>query len=110
MRAFLRRSVGFIAFVIAIRGHASPPGIVIDYSPANSGLYIGSPSIVITPDGSYLASHDFFGPRSNEFEKPKTVVFNSKDRGETWQKTATLDGLFWAGLFVHHDATYIMGT
>jgi hypothetical protein len=89
---------------------AAPPGVVIDYSPAASGLYIGSPSIVILTNGAYLASHDFFGPKSAEHEAPNSVVFRSHDRGATWNKVATLKALFWAGLFVHRDAVYIMGT
>lgn len=96
--------------LLALPLHAAPPGTVIDYSPASSGLYIGSPSIVILPNGDYLASHDFFGPKSREFESPTTVVFSSGDRGESWRKVATLKSLFWAGLFVHRDAVYIMGT
>jgi hypothetical protein len=110
MMAMFRDALWLIAFLFLLPLHGSPPGIIIDHSPASSGLYIGSPSIVILPVGKYLASHDFFGPTSNEFEKPKTVVFSSDNRGQTWQKIATLDGLFWAGLFVHHDAAYIMGT
>ena len=35
-----------------------PPGTVIHHSPAASGLYIGSPSICILPNGDYLATHD----------------------------------------------------
>jgi hypothetical protein len=107
------RFFGFLFLLLAIQSipiHAAPPGTVIDYSPASSGLYIGSPSIVILPSGEYLASHDFFGPNSAEFESPTSVVFRSRDRGKSWSKTATLKSLFWAGLFVHRDAVYIMGT
>jgi len=43
---------------------AKVPGIVVAYSPASSGKYIGSPSIAIMPNGDYVASHDFFGPKS----------------------------------------------
>jgi hypothetical protein len=32
-----------------------PPGIVIDHSPASSGLYIGSPSLAVLSNGTYLA-------------------------------------------------------
>lgn len=88
----------------------APPGVVIDYSPASSGLYIGSASIVVLPNGDYLASHDFFGPKSAEHEAPNSVVFRSRDRGASWEKTATLRALFWAGLFVHREAAYLMGT
>jgi len=97
-------------FTLANLFAANPPGIVIDHSPASSGLYIGSPSIVILPNGSYVASHDLFGPKSREFEAPDTLVFASTNRGESWRKLATLNGQFWSGLFVHRDALYIMGT
>ena len=42
------------------------PGEVVAYSPASSGKYIGSPSLAILPNGDYVASHDLFGPESNE--------------------------------------------
>ena len=86
------------------------PGVVIDHSPAASGLYMGSPSLVILPQGDYLASHDFFGPKSAEFERPVTVVFRSSDRGATWRQVARLPGLFWQNLFTHRGSVYLMGT
>ena len=43
--------------------HQDIPGVVIDYSPAASGKYIGCPAIAILPNGSYVASHTFFWPR-----------------------------------------------
>ena len=58
------------------------PGVVIDYSPAETEKYIGSPSIAVLPNGYYIASHDFFGPGS---KNNRTVVFRSKDSGKTWQ-------------------------
>lgn len=86
------------------------PGVVIDHQPATSGLYIGSPSLALLPDGSYVASHDFFGPKGRDRERPQVVVFRSTDRGASWQRTARLDGLFWASLFVHRGALYLLGT
>ncbi|GAB3913643.1 hypothetical protein GCM10028803_58060 [Larkinella knui] len=38
------------------------PGVIVAHSPASSGLYIGSPSLCMLPNGDYLASHDLFGP------------------------------------------------
>jgi hypothetical protein len=87
-----------------------PPGVVIDHSPAATGLFIGSPSLTVLTNGDYLAAHDFFGPKSDEFGRPATVVFRSTDRGQTWQQTARLQGAFWSGLFVHRGAAYLMGT
>ncbi len=86
------------------------PGVVIDHSPQASGLYIGSPSLVILTNGDYLASHDLFGPNSREHESPTLRLFRSRDRGATWQPVAALSGLFWQNLFVHRGAVYLMGT
>ena len=86
------------------------PGIVIDYSPQASGLYIGSPSLVVLTNGDYLASHDLFGPNSAEFECPVTLVFRSADRGKTWRRVAKLNCAFWSNLFPHRGAVYLMGT
>jgi len=83
------------------------PGVVIDYSPAETGKYIGSPSIVALPNGDYIASHDFFGPGT---EYNRSSIFRSTDAGKTWQKLSELDGQFWSTLFVHKAALYIMGT
>jgi hypothetical protein len=83
------------------------PGTIIDYSPAASKQYIGSPSIVARADGSYLVSHDFFGPGST---RDVTVVFASADRGKTWQQRASIKGQWWSTLFEHAGALYLMGT
>ena len=86
------------------------PGVVIDHSPAASGRYIGSPSIVILPDGNYLASHDFFGPESGSKTCATTAIFRSTDRGATWHKRAEVQCAFWSNLLVHRGAVYLMGT
>jgi hypothetical protein len=89
---------------------AAPPGIVIDHLSASAGLYIGSPSIAVLSNGNYLASHDFFGPKSTEHTKAVTAIFNSSDRGQSWTKISEINGQFWATLFVHHGALFIIGT
>lgn len=86
------------------------PGKVIAYSPQSSGLYIGSPSICILPNGHYLASHDLFGPNSKEFEKPVSKIYRSANKGKTWKLVATIDGQFWSKLFVHNGKLYFLGT
>ena len=95
---------------VASQTQAQLPGVAIDHSPAASGLYIGSPSLAILPNGDYVASHDFFGPKSNEFKSARSLVFRSKDRGKTWAKIAEIDGAFWSTLFVHRDKLYLLGT
>ena len=47
------------------------PGGVIDHVPAVTGTYVGSPSIAILPDGTSVASHDFFGPK-----KQRALVYS----------------------------------
>lgn len=90
--------------------HTKVPGVVINHSPASSGRYIGSPSLAILPDGRYVASHDFFGPRSGEGNSGVTLVFASSDRGKSWRKVAKVTPLFWAKLFVHRGDLYALGT
>lgn len=100
---------GLLVFVAA-RAWGEVPGTVIDYSPASSGIYIGSPGIAILPDGQYVASHDEFGPKSTEFSRAVSRIFRSNDRGSNWVRVATIDGAFWSTLFVHRGALYLIGT
>ncbi len=86
------------------------PGTIIAHSPHQSGLYIGSPSIAVLPNGNYVVSHDFFGPSSNEHTYPKTFIHGSSDNGQTWHNLSVIENAFWHGLFVHNDILYIMGT
>lgn len=90
--------------------YSKVPGVVIDHSPAASGRYIGSPSIAVLPDGTYVASHDFFGPKSSEHRSAISAIFQSEDRGESWKRVAQIDGAFWSSLFVHHGALFLIGT
>jgi len=85
----------------------TPPGIVIDHSPDSKRIYIGSPSLAILPDGSYVASHDFFGPGTTY---DTTAVFHSSDEGKTRERVATLKGQFWSRLFVANGKLHILGT
>ncbi|MEI6343551.1 MAG: sialidase family protein [Verrucomicrobiota bacterium] len=87
----------------------APPGTVIAHSPAPTGRYIGSPSIAVLPDGSYVASHDFFGPASGEHQQATSRVYRSRDRGRSWSLACEIHGAFWSSLFVHRDALYLIG-
>ncbi|UFH53735.1 sialidase family protein [Spirosoma sp. KNUC1025] len=86
------------------------PGTVVAHSPASSGLYIGSPSLCILPNGDYLASHDLFGPKSEEFDRPVSRIYRSRDQGKTWTPIADIIGQFWSKLFVHRGKLYFLGT
>jgi len=85
------------------------PGIVITHSPATSGLYIGSPSLAILTNGDYVASHDFFGPNSGEFQEARTILFSSADQGKTWKKLSEVHGAFWSSLFLNQGFLYLLG-
>ncbi len=87
-----------------------PPGVVINYIPSRTQIYVGSPGIAVLPDGHYLAKHDEFGPKSTENTEAVTPVFRSVDRGASWQRVATVKGMYWASIFVHEGEAYLMGT
>jgi len=87
-------------------GTAEPPGVVIAQSENPKKLFLGSPSLAVLPDGSYVVSHDFFGPGS---DWNTTAIFRSTDRGKSWGKTATIKEQFWSRLFVHRGELYIIG-
>jgi hypothetical protein len=86
------------------------PGIVVNHIPASTGIYIGSPSICILPNGDYVASHDHFGPNSTEHTRALTSVYKSTNKGRSWEKISEINGQFWSNLFVHNRFLYIMGT
>lgn len=83
------------------------PGVIIDHVPAATRQYVGSPSLVVLPNGVYIASHDVFGPGGTS---DHTVLFASSNQGTKWEKRAEISGQFWSGLFVHGGALYLMGT
>jgi hypothetical protein len=86
------------------------PGIVVNYVPASTKTFIGSPSICILPNGDYVASNDFFGPASTEHSEALTAVYKSTNQGKSWRKISEIHGQFWSNLFVHNEVLYIMGT
>ncbi|WP_341836507.1 sialidase family protein [Chitinophaga pollutisoli] len=113
MKASLLKCSLFLALLLAsgaeVRAQQAPPGAIVTYVPAETKTYIGSPSLAILPDGSYVASHDFFGPQSSEFVQAVTRVFRSRDKGKSWEQVSTVNGAFWSSLFVHKDTLYLLG-
>ncbi|WP_206367027.1 sialidase family protein [Sphingobacterium sp. SGG-5] len=81
-------------------------GVAIAHIPASENLFIGSPSICILPDGTYVASHEICGPKS----KATTYVFHSTDKGKNWKNVSEIRGQVWSNLFVYEHALYIVGT
>jgi hypothetical protein len=94
----------------AMRDDSRVPGLVIAHVPAESGRYIGSPSLAVLPTGAYVASHDVFGPESGSTSNARSAVYGSTDRGASWRKLAEIAPMFWGKLFVHRDRLYMLGT
>lgn len=92
--------------VVAAAAEARPPGTVITHHPASSGIYVGSPSFAILPNGDYIASHDGFGPK-HKFGR--TYLFRSNDRGASWQPLVEINDQNTSTLFVHQGDLYLMG-
>ncbi|MCC6682003.1 MAG: exo-alpha-sialidase [Phycisphaeraceae bacterium] len=77
------------------------PGVVVAHSPKSTGTFIGSPSIIILPNGDYLASHD---------KKGSAYVYRSTDRGVTWEQISMVPHAVWSNMFVHNGDVYMIGT
>ncbi|WP_020597276.1 sialidase family protein [Spirosoma panaciterrae] len=85
------------------------PGTIVCYEPSSAQRYIGSPSLVTLPNGDYVASHDFFGPKSSEWQQAASRIYTSNNKGKTWRYLAEIRGAFWSSLFVHKGELYLLG-
>jgi hypothetical protein len=85
-----------------------PAGVVVAHLPAETGRFIGSPTVLVRSDGTILAAHDLFG--EGEEDRPPTRVYRSTDAGASWTLLAEFEGQFWSNLFEHDGALYLMGT
>lgn len=86
----------------------SPPGVVVTASPNSKDTFVGSPTIAILPDGSYVVGHDNGGGGAGA-RRGFTFILSSRDRGATWTKLAELPDQKWSTLFVHRGALYLIG-
>lgn len=89
-----------------------PLANVVAYSPASTGIYLGSPSLAILDDGSLVASHDLFGPGAptSRFGGANlTRIYRSADDGGSWNQVSDVTGAFWSSLFVHRGSLYLLG-
>jgi hypothetical protein len=87
------------------------PGVAVHFSHPSTRIYLGSPSINMLEDGTYIASMDEFGPGVEKDKEPDTVlIFASYDKGKTWRQLTKLTGSYWSNLFVYKGALYLMGT
>lgn len=85
------------------------PGTVITKSQDIKNLYITNPSVVILPNGDYLASCS--GALRNKGDKGGVSFFISTDKGKTWQVQSNNSVVMtFCNLFVHKGELYLMGT
>ncbi len=82
------------------------PGVVIRHLPATNQAYLGSPSIAVLNNGTYVVSHDVFGKDST---RDQTFVFESHDRGANWKQISEIQGQWWSTLFVHRTNLFLIG-
>jgi hypothetical protein len=100
----------YLASVLSTFGQVLPTSLgatVLAFSPASTKVYLGSPSIVVLPNGNYVASYDTFGPSSNS---DTATLLVSSDKGRSWRTLTALHGQYWSSLFVLKDILYIIGT
>ena len=63
------------------------PGTPIHHVAAATKRYVGCPSIVVLPSGSYIASHSYFGHGATNTD---SFVYRSDDKGATWRRIAEI--------------------
>ena len=90
-------------------GFSQVPGVVVVHSAAATRQFIGSPGLAVLPNGHYLAKCDLFGPGTDDEHSGTTPVFASADRGRTWTHLTDVTGMYWATIFVHEKAVYLLG-
>ncbi len=89
------------------------PGVAVnyihphDYAYWPSGRSPASPSLVRTPGGDLLASHDIFWGGADQ---NRTLLFRSRDDGASWEAAGELAPCFWGKLFCHDGILYMLGT
>ncbi|GEM_PF-373626 len=94
---------------------ASPPALWISevkYQDPATGIYLGSPSLIRLDNGDILASHDYFGPnrpRDLTGRSNQSSVYKSSDNGQSWTHLTDITGIYWATLFEHRGAIYLLG-
>lgn len=80
----------------------------VDFSPASLQALVGSPSLVVLPNGGYLASHAEFGPGATV---RTTQVFRSRNGGVAWGPVggSPVQPMTWATILQMRGTVYLMG-
>lgn len=78
---------------------------VLAHRAAETCTYVGSPALHVSENGVLLAACDQFGPAS----RSETLIFASLDRGATWTRRATVDGLRAGGFHSLPGGLHLIG-
>lgn len=87
-------------------GTPQPPGTVIAASPDWQTIYYGTPSMEIMGDGTYVFTHDWFGPGT---QGELTRVYQSQDRGASWAQVGEFKDQKSGSIFRVGDSLYHIG-
>ena len=85
-----------------------PPGVILAYRSADQGIYLGSPNIVVLPDGNYVATFQDYG--IGAAGRQHTYIFRSEDKGQNWRQVYTFEQTIYGRLFMHRGKLYYSGT
>jgi hypothetical protein len=99
------RYLAFLGLITSLFAAEPPPGVAVAFSEAKTQDFIGSPALMLMPDGRYLAAHDFFG----DGKRNGSVIYESSDRGVTWKRIVELPDQDWSSFFLHRGDLYFMG-
>jgi len=89
------------------------PGKVVNYvhpedkQYIHSGKFLASPSLLRTDNGDLLALMDVF---ANGHSMTLSILFRSRDEGESWEYVTDIFPAFWGTLFKNKGKIYIAAT
>jgi hypothetical protein len=90
-----------------------PPGEIVAFSAASTGLYLGSPSICAFSDGTLYASCELHGANSANAAGETVTRFYKYEKNSSnvwkWVKKNDINGQAMSNLFEHNSKLYIMG-
>lgn len=87
---------------------ALPFGKIVDASTVPATDFVGTPCILETTTGRFIASHDIYG--STAVKEGWGTILISDDLGQTFTKVLEVAGLFWGNLFEYDGKIYIIYT
>ena len=94
--------------------NATEPFNTLRYQDPSTQTYLGSPSLARLPDGTLLATHDYFGPYApRKLDRLQryhlSSLYRSTDGGDHWVNVTHITDAFWSSLHVIEDVVYLFG-